>query len=324
MRGGFIQGFPLLPGSPPPGDPASGGLGFPQLGAIGSTVLGPPHAGRLTQAHALELSYGPPHPGPSTDPPPPGEVLVISDRVVNNMYRCPICGGTSNRRDRPFETVDSVVGHIDAKRDELHDGERGEDYRREIITSSDVVEVDGEDGEDAPAAAESSASDGNDPDHSGGEGSPGRVPQDDVGRAETEPSTTLMDPSDPHTVDPPEEPVEPEASEELEDDPNCPECGSGYWYPVEEIPAGAGLSEEHREHFDYFCVYCRELFNAGDSGTAEQDPDCPACGHPDWYDIDDFPEEMDLGIDRSEYEFVCVNCHEAYTAKRAASSQPAA
>lgn len=48
------------------------------------------------------------------------------------MYECPICGVTSNRKGDPFESPAAVVGHIDAKRDDQHAGEAGEDYRGNI------------------------------------------------------------------------------------------------------------------------------------------------------------------------------------------------
>lgn len=48
------------------------------------------------------------------------------------MYECPLCGASTNRKDRPFETPGAVIGHIEAKRDEQHAGESGEDWRGEI------------------------------------------------------------------------------------------------------------------------------------------------------------------------------------------------
>lgn len=47
-------------------------------------------------------------------------------------FECPLCGATSNRKGKAFESPETVVGHIDAKRDEVHAGERGEEYRGAI------------------------------------------------------------------------------------------------------------------------------------------------------------------------------------------------
>lgn len=47
-------------------------------------------------------------------------------------FGCPLCGAAANRKGRPFESRHAVVKHIDAKRDEQHSGERGEDHRDAI------------------------------------------------------------------------------------------------------------------------------------------------------------------------------------------------
>lgn len=52
------------------------------------------------------------------------------------MHACPICGATSNRKGDPFESVEAVIGHVDAKRDAQHQGKSGADVR------GDVEEVD--------------------------------------------------------------------------------------------------------------------------------------------------------------------------------------
>jgi rubredoxin len=47
-------------------------------------------------------------------------------------YECPLCGVTSNRKGRPFESIQQVESHIEAKRDDAHAGERAADHRAEI------------------------------------------------------------------------------------------------------------------------------------------------------------------------------------------------
>lgn len=64
------------------------------------------------------------------------------------MYECPLCGATSNRKNRPFETPDAVVGHIDAKTDATHVGEKGDDYRGEISEADERSVEEGQDESD--------------------------------------------------------------------------------------------------------------------------------------------------------------------------------
>lgn len=83
-------------------------------------------------------------------------------------FECPLCGATSNRKGKPFESRGAVVGHIDAKRDELHAGEAGAGHREEIEPAEDVAGVSG-----ARGGRGSGASSGReDPDHSGSDGGP--------------------------------------------------------------------------------------------------------------------------------------------------------
>lgn len=62
------------------------------------------------------------------------------------MFRCPICGEKSNRKGKPFESEDQVIGHIDGSRDDDHRDVSGSEVREEIEESA-------EDAQDNPRAA---------------------------------------------------------------------------------------------------------------------------------------------------------------------------
>jgi predicted RNA-binding Zn-ribbon protein involved in translation (DUF1610 family) len=81
-----------------------------------------------------------------------GDGFTTPPPQVNNMYECPVCGATSNRKNRPFETPEAVIGHINAKSDAMHVGEEGDDYRGGI-SESDAESVEGsQDNPDREAA----------------------------------------------------------------------------------------------------------------------------------------------------------------------------
>lgn len=51
---------------------------------------------------------------------------------VIDMYTCPLCGETANRRGETFDSVEQVVSHVEGSHDDIHSGVRGVDIRAEI------------------------------------------------------------------------------------------------------------------------------------------------------------------------------------------------
>lgn len=134
-------------------------------------------------------------------------------------YRCPLCGTTSNRKNRPFDTLAAVVGHIDAKRDDAHAGHRGGDYLDEIAP---VLDSDETSYQDSGASVNKSNTK---------RGTVGRGPFGQNGG-----SKNLLTGSD-QAIDAAQAPSEPtcpgcggnkyfDASEHTDYDYGCPECSS--------------------------------------------------------------------------------------------------
>jgi hypothetical protein len=58
---------------------------------------------------------------------------------MTEVFPCPLCGRSANRRGEPFDEPSKTKSHIDGAHDKKHAGERGDDHMSEIRANGEEV-----------------------------------------------------------------------------------------------------------------------------------------------------------------------------------------
>lgn len=164
-------------------------------------------------------------------------------------YSCPLCGVTSNRKGRSFETTQQVESHIDAKRDDVHAGESAADHR------ADIEHVD--EAQPAESAGKTRATDGG---------------------ATTAQQTGDADHTGRETVD-----LTPDELDQMIQDARDDGYETGYQDGKQKAPSDEELEEVWNDGYQAGCEDAKDEVTGQQSADVD-DPDCPKCG-ADMYDF---------------------------------------